>query len=184
MKSRVSRAARRCSHFDHADQRVVHTNKTPCKRCSSAWSRRLTCRARYAIGNRFRPSTLRWKPAWSIALSHTASAPPTSHQRFVLLVSGRYAMLNDGMGFNLVSWRPVIEQWLRQQLAVVVRVVGWQSAARTDQRLILNISSASKVMRRQPIATTRINQFGRKWSYFVITATHGAAMAGGIVPLL
>jgi len=32
-----------------------------------------------------------------------------------MLASGRYAMLDDGMGFSLVPWKPVIEQRLRQQ---------------------------------------------------------------------
>ncbi|WP_433696473.1 DUF3363 domain-containing protein [Paraburkholderia phenoliruptrix] len=41
--------------------------------------------------------------------------------RFVMLPSGRYAMLNDGMGFSLVPWKPVIEQRLGQQLAATVR---------------------------------------------------------------
>lgn len=40
--------------------------------------------------------------------------------RSVILVSGRYAMLDDGMGFILVPWRPVIEQRLRQQIAATV----------------------------------------------------------------
>lgn len=43
------------------------------------------------------------------------------YRRSVMLASGRYAMLDDGMGFSLVPWRPVIEQRLGQQLAVSVR---------------------------------------------------------------
>ena len=41
---------------------------------------------------------------------------------------GRYAMLDDGMGFSLVPWRPVIEQRLGQQLAATVRGggVSWE----------------------------------------------------------
>jgi hypothetical protein len=41
-----------------------------------------------------------------------------------MLASGRYAMLDDGMGFSLVPWRPVIEQRLGQQIAATVRGVG------------------------------------------------------------
>jgi hypothetical protein len=37
------------------------------------------------------------------------------YRRSVMLASGRYAMLDDGMGFSLVPWRPVIEQRLGQQ---------------------------------------------------------------------
>jgi len=43
------------------------------------------------------------------------------YRRSVILASGRYAMLEDGMGFSLVPWKPVIEQRLGQQLAATVR---------------------------------------------------------------
>ncbi|WP_434782603.1 DUF3363 domain-containing protein [Ferrovum myxofaciens] len=43
------------------------------------------------------------------------------YRRSIMLASGRYAMLDDGMGFSLVPWKPVIEQRLGQQLAVTVR---------------------------------------------------------------
>ncbi|MDR9836755.1 relaxase/mobilization nuclease domain-containing protein [Herbaspirillum huttiense] len=43
------------------------------------------------------------------------------YRRSVILASGRYAMLDDGMGFSLVPWKPVIEQRLGQQLAATVR---------------------------------------------------------------
>ena len=50
------------------------------------------------------------------------------YRRSVMLASGRYAMLDDGMGFSLVPWRPVIEQRLGQQLAAAVRGggVSWE----------------------------------------------------------
>lgn len=50
------------------------------------------------------------------------------YRRNVLLASGRYAMLEDGMGFSLVPWKPVIEQRLGQQLAATVRgaSVSWE----------------------------------------------------------
>jgi len=38
------------------------------------------------------------------------------YRRSVMLASGRYAMLDDGMGFSLVPWKPVIEQRLGQQV--------------------------------------------------------------------
>ena len=52
------------------------------------------------------------------------------YQRSVMLTSGRYAMLDDGMGFSLVPWKPVIEQRLGQQLAATVRGggVSWEIA--------------------------------------------------------
>ncbi|EPP0044755.1 DUF3363 domain-containing protein [Pseudomonas aeruginosa] len=46
------------------------------------------------------------------------------YRRSVMLTSGRYAMLDDGMGFSLVPWRPVIEQRLGQQIAATVRDAG------------------------------------------------------------
>ncbi|EPB9376798.1 DUF3363 domain-containing protein [Pseudomonas aeruginosa] len=42
------------------------------------------------------------------------------YRRNVMLASGRYAMLDDGLGFSLVPWKPVIEQRLGQQLAATV----------------------------------------------------------------
>jgi len=46
------------------------------------------------------------------------------YRRSVMLASGRYAMLDDGMGFSLVPWKPVIEQRLGQQIAATVRGSG------------------------------------------------------------
>lgn len=43
------------------------------------------------------------------------------YRRSIMLATGRYAMLDDGMGFSLVPWKPVIEQRLGQQLAAAVR---------------------------------------------------------------
>lgn len=50
------------------------------------------------------------------------------YRRSVVLASGRYAMLDDGMGFSLVPWKPVIEQWLGQTMSAVVRGggVSWE----------------------------------------------------------
>jgi Protein of unknown function (DUF3363) len=46
----------------------------------------------------------------------------------VQLVSGRFAMLDCGMGFSLVPWKPVIEQRLGQSLIAVIRsnIVSWE----------------------------------------------------------
>lgn len=43
------------------------------------------------------------------------------YRRTVLLTSGTFAMLDDGMGFSLVPWRPVIEPRLGQTMTAVVR---------------------------------------------------------------
>lgn len=56
------------------------------------------------------------------------------YRRSVMLASGRYAMLDDGMGFSLVPWRPVIEQRLGQQIAATVRGSGvsWEIGRRRE----------------------------------------------------
>ncbi len=43
------------------------------------------------------------------------------YRRSVQLASGRFAMLDDGMGFSLVPWKPVLEQRLGQQVSAIVR---------------------------------------------------------------
>ena len=50
------------------------------------------------------------------------------YRRSVMLASGRYAMLDNGMGFSLVPWKPVIEQRLGQHITATVRGggVSWE----------------------------------------------------------
>jgi type IV secretory pathway VirD2 relaxase len=50
------------------------------------------------------------------------------YRRSVLLASGRFAMLDDGLGFSLVPWRPVVEKHLGQTIAAVVHgdKISWQ----------------------------------------------------------
>jgi hypothetical protein len=50
------------------------------------------------------------------------------YRRSVMLASGRFSMLDDGMGFSLVPWKPVIEQRLGQAMTAVVRgnSVSWE----------------------------------------------------------
>ncbi|WP_413439438.1 DUF3363 domain-containing protein [Sulfuriferula sp. GW1] len=50
------------------------------------------------------------------------------YRRSVMLASGRFAMLDDSIGFSLVPWRPMIEQRLGQTMTAVVRggVVSWE----------------------------------------------------------
>lgn len=43
------------------------------------------------------------------------------YRRSIILASGRFAMLDDGLGFTLVPWKPAIEQRLGQSLAATVR---------------------------------------------------------------
>ncbi|CAG4892891.1 relaxase/mobilization nuclease domain-containing protein [Paraburkholderia gardini] len=56
------------------------------------------------------------------------------YRRSVMLASGRYAMLDDGMGFSLVPWKPVIEPRFGQQLAAKVRngSVSWEIGRQRD----------------------------------------------------
>ncbi|PZQ78122.1 MAG: conjugal transfer protein [Variovorax paradoxus] len=43
------------------------------------------------------------------------------YRQSVQLASGRFAMLDDGLGFSLVPWQPVIEHRLGQQISGIVR---------------------------------------------------------------
>jgi hypothetical protein len=54
------------------------------------------------------------------------------YRRSVLLASGRFAMLDNGLGFSLVPWRPVIEQRLGKTMTAVVRggAVSWEFGRR------------------------------------------------------
>lgn len=46
------------------------------------------------------------------------------YRRSVELASGRFAMLDDGVGFSLVPWKPVIESRLGQCISAVIRGTG------------------------------------------------------------
>ncbi len=50
-----------------------------------------------------------------------------TYRRSLLLASGRFAMIDDGIGFSLVPWRPVIEARLGQSVSAIVRgpTVSW-----------------------------------------------------------
>ena len=43
------------------------------------------------------------------------------YRRSIMLASGRFAMLDDGVGFSLVPWKPVLEQRLGQSVGGVMR---------------------------------------------------------------
>jgi type IV secretory pathway VirD2 relaxase len=59
------------------------------------------------------------------------------YRRNVLLASGRFAMLDDGVGFSLVPWKPAIEQRLGQAMTAVVRSggVSWEFGRNRGQSL-------------------------------------------------
>jgi len=44
-----------------------------------------------------------------------------AYRRLVVTSSARFAMLDDGLGFSLVPWRPVLEQRIGQYLAATMR---------------------------------------------------------------
>jgi hypothetical protein len=53
----------------------------------------------------------------------------------VVLASGRFAMIDDGLGFQLVPWRPVLEQHLGQHISGVMMPGGrveWSSGRKLD----------------------------------------------------
>ncbi len=54
------------------------------------------------------------------------------YRRSIQLASGRFAMLDEGMGFSLVPWRPVTDRHLGQEVAAIVRghSVSWQIGRR------------------------------------------------------
>ena len=61
-----------------------------------------------------------------------------TYRRNVQLASGRFAMLDDGIGFSLVPWKPVIEQRLGQTMAAVVRSSGvnWEFGRQRGPSLV------------------------------------------------
>jgi len=57
-------------------------------------------------------------------LAHSPSAEGEHvsgiYRQRVMLASGRFAMINDGLGFQLVPWRPALEQRLGQQVSGIL----------------------------------------------------------------
>jgi Protein of unknown function (DUF3363) len=46
------------------------------------------------------------------------------YRQRITLASGRFAMIDDGLGFQLVPWRPALEQQLGSQVAGVMSHAG------------------------------------------------------------
>lgn len=59
------------------------------------------------------------------------------YTRRLQLASGRFVVLDDGMGFSLVPWRPVADSKLGQQLSVVINgsLPNWEFAKRLGKQL-------------------------------------------------
>ena len=60
------------------------------------------------------------------------------YRRNILLASGRFAMLEDGMGFSLVPWKPVIEPRLGQTIIAIMR--GTSASWEIGRRLGLSVT--------------------------------------------
>lgn len=83
--------------------------------------------------------------AKSIALETGLTHRPTAdgarisgtYRRNVQLTSGRFAMLDDGLGFSLVPWKPVIELRLGQTMTAVMRGggVSWEFSRNRGQSI-------------------------------------------------
>jgi type IV secretory pathway VirD2 relaxase len=60
-------------------------------------------------------------------LTHDGDRVSGAYRRSLLLASGRFALVDDGVGFSLVPWRPVIESYLGRSVSAVVRgyTVSW-----------------------------------------------------------
>ena len=63
------------------------------------------------------PPGCRRKPGSPIAHQPKASTSGGIYRQRVTLASGRFAMIDDGLGFQLVPWRPALEQRLGQQVS-------------------------------------------------------------------
>ena len=55
------------------------------------------------------------------APSKTGDYVTGTYQRRIALSSGRFAMINDGLGFQLVPWTPSIEKHLGKHISGVAR---------------------------------------------------------------
>ncbi|MHB1592260.1 MAG: DUF3363 domain-containing protein [Sulfuricella sp.] len=77
---------------------------------------------------------------------HNGARVSGLYRRSLQLVSGRFAMLDDGMGFSLVPWRPVVEQRLGQQVSAIVRghrlLGSWGGSVDGRRRAILKMVAA------------------------------------------
>jgi hypothetical protein len=59
------------------------------------------------------------------------------YRQRVTLASGRFAMIDDGLGFQLVPWRPALEQHLGQHVSGVTErgSVAWNFGRKRGQGL-------------------------------------------------
>jgi hypothetical protein len=57
-----------------------------------------------------------------------------TYRRSITLASGRFAMLENGIGFTLVPWGPIIEQHIGRSVEAAARgdFVSWQLGRQPD----------------------------------------------------
>ena len=111
------------------------------------------CWKRCAIGSwRRPPSTLPPIADWSIGTSQTAARsrhlPALGHAR------QRSALLDDGMGFSLVPWRPIIEPRLGQQIAAATVRGGGVSWGRLDGKEVLGLDRGRRLSYRVKVSSS------------------------------
>jgi hypothetical protein len=56
------------------------------------------------------------------------------YRQRITLASGRFAMIDDGLGFHLVPWRPALEQQLGRQVGGLIMPGGGVDWSFTRQR--------------------------------------------------
>jgi hypothetical protein len=84
----------------------------------TSWTRCVVGRSK-GLPRSFRArSACRYFP--SVEGEHVSSV----YRQRVTLASGRFAMIDDGLGFQLVPWRPAVEQHVRRQVYGVVTAGG------------------------------------------------------------
>jgi hypothetical protein len=86
----------------------------------------LTDRELSVVGRRLQQETGKtWRP---VRNGETVSGV---YRQSVQLVSGRFVVLDDGMGFSFLPWQPVVEMRLSMQLRAVSKAgaVNWEVGA-------------------------------------------------------
>jgi len=68
------------------------------------------------------------------ALTEGEPVAGTYRQR-ISLASGRFAMIDDGLGFQLVPWRPALDQHLGQEVRGIATASGVQWSLGRKRRL-------------------------------------------------
>ena len=61
-----------------------------------------------------------------LRISRSRKGDPVAgiYRQRVTLASGRFAMIDDGLGFQLVPWRPAMEQHLGQEVRGIATASG------------------------------------------------------------